>query len=74
MVSNYDRIYLEITQHAEQVERQHGVAADDLTTLVMEIVDREDRNRIKPLPRINKDIANLIDQAAKMHARKEKGA
>jgi len=73
MVSNYDRIYLEITKRAEQVERQHGVAADDLTTLVMEIVDLEDRNRIKPQPRINKDIANMIDQAAKMRVRTDRG-
>ena len=74
MVSNYDRIYREITKHAAQVEQQHGVAADDLTTLVMEIVDLEDRNRIKPLPAINKPIANMIDQAAKIHARKRREA
>ena len=70
MVSNYDSIYLEITRHADLIQSKHGVSAHDLTTLVMEIVNLEDRNRIKPLPAINKPITNMIEQAAKTHAQK----
>ena len=72
MVSNYDRIYSEIKEHAGRVEGQHGVAGEELTALVMEIVDLEDQHRIKAVPRINQQIGNMIDQAAKANAQKEK--
>lgn len=71
MVSNYDRIYLEIARHAEEIEQTYGVNARDLTTLVMEIVDLEDQNRIKPLA-INKQITHMVDQAAKRHVREKR--
>jgi len=71
VVSNYDRIYLEITRHTERVEREHGIVANDLAALVMEIVDLEDRNRVKPLA-VNKLITDAINQAAKTHARNRK--
>ena len=69
MVSNYDRIYREIERYAKVIERKHGVNANELTSLVMEIVDLEDRNRIKPIA-INIQIGDLVDQSAKTHARR----
>ena len=69
MVSNYDRIYLEIQEEAERVQREHGVAASTLTELVMAIVDAEDRNRIKPLGNIKQRIENMITGAAQAHAK-----
>ncbi len=69
MVSNYERIYREIRTHTKLHEDEYGMNSNDLILLVMEIVDIEDRNRIKPLSAINKRIANMIDQAAKSHAR-----
>lgn len=71
MVSNYDRIYREIQKYASTVEQNHGLSAEDLTTLILEIVDIEDRNRIKPLHAINQRITTMIDQAAKARERNE---
>lgn len=73
MVSNSDRIYLEIKSEAERVKLEHNVAADTLTLLVMEIVNIEDQNRVKPLGNVNQQIENMIEQAAKVHARKREG-
>ncbi len=71
MVSNIDQIYSRIRKEAELLEREHGVMADVLATLVMEIVDLEDRNRVKPLGNINQQVANMIDQAGKTDAGKQ---
>ena len=64
MVSNYDRIYVEIQEEAKRVEREHSVPASTLTELVMAIVDTEDRNRIRPLGNVNRQIENMITEAA----------
>ena len=69
MVSNYDRIYLEIQKEAKRVEREHGVPAEPLTELVMGIVDTEDRNRIRPLGNVKQRIENMIADASRAHAR-----
>lgn len=49
MVSNYDRIYAEITKEAEQLASECGVDPTALVDLVLEIVDLEDQHRIKPI-------------------------
>ena len=64
MVSNYERIYAEITREAERLASKHDVAADALTELVMEIVDLEDRNRIKPVWNITQQVKNRIATVA----------
>ena len=64
MVSNYERIYAEITREAERLASKHDVASDALTELVMEIVDLEDRNRIKPLGNITQQVKNRIATVA----------
>ena len=63
MVSNYDRIFEEITAEANRVAAENGLAAESLIELVMEIVSTEDRHRIKPID-VNKDIENMITTAA----------
>ncbi|MDE0160500.1 MAG: hypothetical protein OXL98_02070 [Acidimicrobiaceae bacterium] len=49
MVSNYDRILAEITKEARQLAPDHGVDAEALVTVAMEIVDLEDQHRIKSI-------------------------
>jgi len=63
VVSNYNRIGKEITAEAERIGLDHGLPPEQLVELVMEIVDAEDRNRIKPFS-VNKEITNLISDAA----------
>ncbi len=63
MVSNYDRIFEEITTEANRVAAESDLPADPLIELVMEIVNTEDRHRIRPID-VNKDIENMITTAA----------
>ena len=63
MVSNYDRIAKEIMAEAKSIGHDNGLSPESLVELVMEVVDAEDRNRIKPYS-VNKDITNLITNAA----------
>ena len=63
MVSNYDRILDEITAEAARVGFDNDLRAEPLIDLVMEIVDTEDRHRIKPIDVI-KTMENMITTAA----------
>ena len=67
---NAERIYTEIKGQAVLAEQEHGVPADELTVLVMEIVNVEHEHRIKSTD-VNKQIENMIDQAAKAHSHRE---
>ena len=67
---NAERIYTEIKTQAALAEQEHGVPADELTVLVMEIVNVEHEHRIKPTD-VNKQIENMIDQVAKAHSGRE---
>lgn len=64
MVSNYDRIYDEICSEAERLAPGNGLEVDSLVALVMEIVDLEDRHRIKSI-RINQLVEEKIETAAR---------
>lgn len=63
MVSNYDRILDEITVEAKRIGLDNNLPSEPLIELVMEIVDAEDRYRIKPFS-VNKDVERLISQTA----------
>ena len=63
MVSNYDRILDEITTEAVRIGFDNGIRAETLIDLVMEIVDTEDRHRIKQID-VNKIMENMITTAA----------
>ena len=63
MVSNYDRILDEITVEATRVGFDNGLRSERLIELVMEIVDTEDRHRIKSIDVI-KIMENMITTAA----------
>jgi len=47
MVSNYDRIFQEITSESQRLASGEGVDPDVLVHLVMEIVDLEDQHRTR---------------------------
>lgn len=67
---NAERIYTEIRTQAALAEQAHGIPADELTVLVMEIVKVEHERRTK-FTDVNKRIENMIDQAAKAHSHLE---
>ena len=67
---NAERIYAEIEYQAALAEQEHGIPAADLTVLVMEIVKIVHEHRIKYTD-VNKQIENMIDQAAKAHSVRE---
>ena len=64
MVSNFDRIYKEITSESARVAKEHDVDADALTELVMEIVNIEDQNVARKL-NVLQQVTNLIKNAAR---------
>ena len=64
MVSNYDRIYNEINKEAQRFAPEHNIDPDVLVELVMNIVDLEDRHRIKNIARIKQRIKELIHESA----------
>lgn len=64
MVSNYDRILGEITAEVDRIASENNLPTETLIELVMEIVDTEDRHRIKPID-VNIVIETLIQNAAK---------
>ena len=68
MVSNFESIFVEITRQSDLIGRDHDVLGRTLATLVMEIVDAEDRNQLKPFA-VNKTIENMISQAARANSK-----
>lgn len=61
MVSNFERIFEEITNQANRVPEDFD--AETLVRLSMEIVDQEDRHATKQV-NIKQIVENLIEQAA----------
>ena len=61
MVSNFERIFEEITNQANRVPEDFE--ADILVRLAMEIVDQEDRHATRQV-NIRQIVENLIEQAA----------
>ncbi len=64
MVSNYNRIFEEITAEANRIGYEKNLQTEPLIELVMEIVNTEDQNRIKQFS-INKNVENIITTAAR---------
>jgi len=63
VVSNYDRIYTEISSEAARLAPGEGIAADALVQLVMEIVDLEDQHRTRSI-NIKQKVEDCIENAA----------
>ena len=64
MVSNFDRIFAEIKKEVEAVASDHGLDADALIELIMDIVNLEDKNLRVTVPRIHQTVENKIHDVA----------
>ena len=71
MVSNFERILDEIRQEANMVAPTYGLKPESVVKLIMDIVDLEDRNRVKAEPRINQRVRMKIEDAARAEGRSE---
>lgn len=65
MVSNFQRILDEIRKEAHQIARTYGLEPEAVVTLIMDIVDLEDRNRVKVESRIDQRVRGMIEDAAR---------
>ena len=59
-MNNYERIYDEIAKETEALASVNDLESQLLLDLIMEIVDLEDQNRTKRVPRINQQIQEKI--------------
>lgn len=65
MVSNFERILDEIRKEAHQIARTYGLEPEAVVKLIMDIVDLEDRNRVKAESRINQRVRGMIEDATR---------
>ena len=63
MVNNFKRILAEIKREADCVASDYKLRSESLVKVIMEIVEIEDRNRIKGEPKINQRIKGMIQDA-----------
>ena len=63
MVSNFQRILDELRKESHLIARSYGLEPEALVTLIMEIVDLEDKNRVSAVARINQRIKGMIQSA-----------
>ena len=64
MVSNFKRILGEIRREANLVAPTYGLESEAVVELIMNIVDLEDRHRIRAEPRINQQVRGMIQNVA----------
>ncbi len=65
MVSNFERILVEIRKEANRVAPDYGLQPEEVVNLIMAIVDLEDQHRIKALHGINQKVRGMIENAAR---------
>ena len=71
MVSNFERILDEIKKEAHRTARTYGLESETVVKLIMSIVDLEDRNRVKAVAGINREIKGMIENAARVGGTRE---
>ena len=64
MVSNFERILVEIKKEANRVAPTYGLQPDSVVDLIMNIVDLEDQHRVKARHGINQKVRGMIETAA----------
>lgn len=64
MVSNFDRILGEIKREANLIAPDHGLQPASVVEVIMNIVDIEDRNRVRAEPRIHQKVKGMIQNVA----------
>ena len=73
MVSNFERILGEIRKGAHQIARDYGLEPEAVVKLIMDIVDQEDRHRVKAVAGIDQKVRGMIENAARAGNPKEDG-
>ena len=71
MVSNFERILDEIRKEAHRIACTYGLEPEAVVKLIMDIVDLEDRNRVKAEARINQRIKGMIENATRPDGSRE---
>ncbi len=69
MVSNFERILLEIRKEANRIAPDHGLQPDSIVNLIMNIVDLEDQHRVKSQHGIKQKVRGMIENAAQSSAK-----
>lgn len=64
MVSNFDRIFAEITRESARIASEHDMPPDVLTELVMEIVDLEDQHSARQT-NVTQQVSTRIENVAR---------
>ena len=65
MVSNFERILVEIRKEANRVAPAYGLQPESVVGLIMDIVDLEDQHRVKARHGINQRVRGMIEDAAR---------
>ena len=71
MVSNFERILGEIRKGAHQIARDYGLEPEAVVKLIMDIVDLEDRNRVKAVAGIDQKVRGMIENSSRAGGPKE---
>ncbi len=71
MVSNFERILHEIREGSRRIDQNSGLDPEDIVTLIMNIVDLEDSNRVKAVAGINQKIKGMIENAVRRSSTRE---
>ena len=71
MVSNFGRILDEIRKEAIRVAPTYGLQPEPVVKLIMDIVDLEDRHRVKAIAGVNQKVRGMIEDAARPQGSKE---
>lgn len=69
MVSNFERILVEIRKEANRIAPDHGLQPESVVDLIMNIVDLEDQHRVKAQHGIKQKIRGMIENTAQSSGR-----
>ena len=71
MVSNFKRIFDEIGKETNRIAGTYGLEPEAVVKLIMDIVDLEDRNRVKVVAGINQQVKGMIQNATRADGARE---
>lgn len=71
MVSNFERIFDEIRKEANLIAGTYGLEPEAVVKLIMDIVDLEDRSRVKAVAGINQQVKGMIQNATRADGARE---
>lgn len=71
MVSNLKRLFDEIGKEANRIAGTYGLEPEAVVKLIMDIVDLEDRNRVRAVAGINQQVKGMIQNATRADGARE---